>query len=378
MNEFMICPKTVKSTISEEKQLATQLLQLAVRLEEVTRSVGSQGGSYHNIEKIIGSLAAGVNAEKRAMDSLRYTLQDVMKLYEDTETGVCSGKIASHKIHTSAASSSSDGVDTEFVRLSEALDKELKHFPPNLVKIQELLWDMWATDTGNKMEKEVFQEISGIVSRLLAFEYVDSDTNLHNGNYSDYYHTNEEYGVQRIAGFANIIDKFGPLLGMDLDCETIEFIPEGSDKVYRLEFWKGSYGFGGAYGGEIGFYCRDASEDELVHGQKEDTEFTWYQCVEGDAEISTKQTIMSQNGDILLVNDTEDYAEQGDHYWNLAIQTDPGYDKEDLIVRETIRVTDDAMKTAILDAVSDDTSGSLMAKWLEDTNEIVIMYDTSK
>lgn len=70
------------------------------------------------------------------------------------------------------------------------------------------------------------------VGRYFAFEY----DKVH-----DYYKTNETYGVQRYGGFTDLYDALGGFLGMDLDTKIVYYKANGVN--YRLQFWKGSYGF---------------------------------------------------------------------------------------------------------------------------------------
>jgi len=51
----------------------------------------------------------------------------------------------------------------------------------------------------------------------------------------------------------------------------------------------------------------------------------------GIGEISTEQYLCDRDGNVLLHNNTDSYADNGDHFWNLMIQTTSGYDKEDLV-----------------------------------------------
>src|SRR5688500_8489842 len=90
--------------------------------------------------------------------------------------------------------------------------------------------------------------IAGAVGKAFGFEYVPE---------GDFYTTNET-SLQSHFGFHDAYDKVGKLLGMDLDDEVIEFDVDGVE--YRLELWKGSYGNGGAFGGEIGLYTSGTGE----------------------------------------------------------------------------------------------------------------------
>lgn len=74
----------------------------------------------------------------------------------------------------------------------------------------------------------------------------------------------------------DLYDAVGGLLGMDLYTEIVEF--STGEKSYRLQLWKGSYGQGQAYGGEIGCYT---SEDNSG----------WYETARGEDEIWMEQKL---------------------------------------------------------------------------------------
>ncbi|MBC1533125.1 DUF4474 domain-containing protein [Listeria seeligeri] len=166
---------------------------------------------------------------------------------------------------------------------------------------------------------------------LLGFEYNES---------SDYYYTNE-HSIQSYGGFMDFYDEAGAMLGMDLDTEVITFI--SGDKEYQVKLWKGSYGFGNAFGGELGIYYRDVDDAKTnpYHEGKEDSKFTWYKCVDEPYQWKSVSKIYNKKtGDKMLENDTRNYAENEDHFWNLAIKTKNGLSKEDLFMVEVIEIPD--------------------------------------
>lgn len=81
-------------------------------------------------------------------------------------------------------------------------------------------------------------------------------------------------------------------------------------------------------GGEIGLY-------ENTDGG------SWYASVDGKEEIRTSQRIYDNKGNTLLENDVSSYTKEGKHFWNLAIRSDAGYNKNDLH-QESILYIDDA------------------------------------
>ena len=200
----------------------------------------------------------------------------------------------------------------------------------------------------NRTEKEVFDLVKNPVGRYFAFEYDKAH---------DYYKTNETYGVQRYGGFTDLYDALGGFLGMDLDTKIVYYKANGVN--YRLQFWKGSYGFGNAYGGEIGLYSN-------TNGG------AWYQTVSGNDEIQTEQYIRDKKTNTQLIhNNTADYATNGDHYWNLAIKTDSGRTKENLI-QESYLVYDDPIKRKAALKALQRTSGIKAEEFGE--NKIRVIY----
>lgn len=199
--------------------------------------------------------------------------------------------------------------------------------------------------SNNELEKALFGLVEDPVSKYLAFEY----------NEEDYYYTNENYGIQRRSGFMDLFDDLGGLLGMDLDTKVANYSYEGVN--YRLQFWKGSYGFGNAYGGEIGLYSNKDGNG-------------WYASADGSYEIRTSQEIIDKaTGKVLLENDVASYTDDDKHFWNLAIRTDAGYRKENLIQRNTIYVSDPNLRAEMADAI---TRAGLSAK--EENGTIIVIY----
>lgn len=262
----------------------------------------------------------------------------------------------------------------EFESLHKVLMRTIQTEPWNFEKIKHIIGQMANTSKGEEIEEKAFSAIAGIVSPLLAFEY-NKD--------KDYYYTNETKGAQRRAGFMDLYDHLGILLGMDLDTEIVTFTPEGSNKEYRLQFWKGSYGYGFAYGGEIGLYSRDLAWAKLNPYEQSGGINDWfdlYACVSGEDEIRTVQTIYDANTGLpLLKNDTGDYAEGGDHFWNLAIQSKYGYSKDDLMVIEKLYVSDPKMLAAMENAMKENKNLKILELGEENGEQyIAVQYGEMK
>lgn len=92
----------------------------------------------------------------------------------------------------------------------------------------------------------------------------------------------------------DLYDSLGEKIGgMKLDTQILVFNPKGSDKEYRLQFWKGSYAGGGAYGGEIGLYERSekkAKRNPYVESNPV-KKYILYDCVPEEDEIKSVQKI---------------------------------------------------------------------------------------
>ena len=169
--------------------------------------------------------------------------------------------------------------------------------------------------------------LSGLVGAGLGFEYVKE---------GDFYTTNE-HSLQSYLGFHDMYDSIHKLGGMDLHDKVIEVT--GSDgKEYRLELWKGSYGSGSAFGGEIGLYVRDPHQGglqgllRLIPG--------FYPTAQGGDQIRMVQEIYNKtSGESYFTNDNRG-SRDGDHFWNLAIRTEPGVGKDMLGQRGSLYFKD--------------------------------------
>ena len=141
------------------------------------------------------------------------------------------------------------------------------------------------------------------------------------GAEKDYYYTLEN-SLQSKFGFMDAYDESGDLLGMDLQ-DTVIVFPY-KDKEYRVEFWCGRYAYGNAYGAEIGIYYRPLSDAlEKPYREKEkDSRFIYYECAPEGEQFVMELLIRDKERKFDdIVNNTKDYAKNGDHFWNLAIRT---------------------------------------------------------
>ncbi|MEU4667528.1 DUF4474 domain-containing protein [Amycolatopsis sp. NPDC023774] len=159
------------------------------------------------------------------------------------------------------------------------------------------------------------------------------------------FYTTGEHSVQSYLGWHDIYDKMEKLIGADLDRtssqgDNMEFTDPKTGKQYRLELWKGSYGFGGAFGGEVGFYTRDPQSQDPSG---------YFSAAQGDDQIKVTQQIYDkESGKVYFTNDGQG-ADGTDrrHFWNLAIRSDPGVHPDQLGQRATIEVQDTDMRDRI-------------------------------
>ncbi|AXB42451.1 DUF4474 domain-containing protein [Amycolatopsis albispora] len=171
-------------------------------------------------------------------------------------------------------------------------------------------------------------ELAKEIYRYFGFKYSEN---------GDFYTTGET-SLQSYFGWHDLYDEAGPALGMRLH-ETshpnIEFRDPETGKQYRLEAWKGSYGHGGSFGGEVALYAKDADPKgpDNIPG--------YHSAVTGDDQIRVTQQIYDKSHPdrVYMTNDGQgSHDPDKRHYWNLAIQTDPNVDREQLGQRATIHV----------------------------------------
>jgi hypothetical protein len=195
--------------------------------------------------------------------------------------------------------------------------------------LQEGIGDVIDVAMGNPM-------VAGAIGQAFGFEYVPD---------GDFYTTTES-SMQSYFGFHDAYDKVGKLLGMDLDDEVIEF--EANGVGYRLELWRGSYGNGGAFGGEIGFYTNGTGERGAL-GDLLERIPGYYSSAAGESQIQMTQEIYdTRTGEVYFTNDGRGAdGTDGRHFWNLAIRTDPGVNHEDLGQRGTLVMNDPEVAEAL-------------------------------
>lgn len=177
--------------------------------------------------------------------------------------------------------------------------------------------------------------LADFVTENFGFTYIED---------GDFY-TTSETSMQSHLGFHDAYDLLHAAGGMDLDAEVVYFTDPETNTQYRLEFWRGSYGMGSAYGGEIGLYTRDPDQEGIQRVAQELFP-GYYSTAQGDDQIRMTQRLYDRHtGELLFENDNRG-SNDGDHYWNLAIRTEPGYTKNDLIQEGQLYFTNEAVRDA--------------------------------
>ena len=349
MSEFEVKPSSLKGISSEIRGVSSRVNIYALELELLKKYISASMSSYSSVEKTLKKSIRYIEDDVEKLRHMSSTLKDIATHYENTEKSIMGQKVTKTPVRNQA----NDGIDTGnllhdfFKKLSDRYDDFKKQLNNN--PLEEIgLWICGIITTGkigefihsvtgnNDLEEILFNIVADPVSKTLAFTYVPDDDNIKDPDH-DFYRTNEAYGVQRNTGFMDAYDDAGGILGMDLDTSIVEFAT-ADGRHYRFQLWKGSYGYGNAYGGEIGFYTSDKDGG-------------WYECARGKDEISTEQFMYDKKGNLLLHNNTEDYAQDGDHFWNLMIRTDSGYGKDDLTQVSVVEFPDKMVEKAFLNEV---------------------------
>ena len=184
--------------------------------------------------------------------------------------------------------------------------------------------DFLNSDGANFLEKKAIELLStnGVLQNILGFAYRENS----NGYYT------VEGCLQNQWGFCDYIDELGGTLGMDLDTDISTFKYDGQE--FRIQLWKGHYGWDSAVGGEFAIYSRpewEAKGDPYVQGSKA-SELTLYDAASKEYQLPVKQTTYytdDHGRKKRFINDTSTYGD-GDHFWNLNIRTEAGVDKSSI------------------------------------------------
>ncbi|RGF62540.1 hypothetical protein DWZ43_15680, partial [Ruminococcus sp. AF32-2AC] len=96
----------------------------------------------------------------------------------------------------------------------------------------------------------------------------------------------------------------------------------------------------------------------------------WYASVDGKDEIHTSQRIYDNKGKTLLENDVSSYTKDGNHFWNLAIRSDAGYNKKDLHQESVLYIDDPKYRETIRSAIVEDDK----LKVRNEGNKLIVVY----
>ncbi|MEF9942438.1 MAG: DUF4474 domain-containing protein [Lachnospiraceae bacterium] len=355
---------------NEQIQEFQEKLQMLYDIEASTSSLYSEAGSlYDAVNSGVNAIQCGWNGREFICVPLNAKWENIIsKAWKSREN-----KLVSRYKRLL-------GIDASYKEILEFEQKQLElrlliqKEPYNLIEIKRKLWEVWKTKIGNKIENKYAPILlnSLHISDILAFEYKDRKE-WDKSATGDYYYTNENYGIQRWAGFMDLFDDLGCTLGMELETEIVIFHANG--KEYRLQFWKGSYGFGGAYGGEIGLYERSGVEAQLFPYEEGSmgSKLIRFDCVSGNDEIGTEQYIYNGNKELLIENKTKDYADNKDHFWNLAIRTDGSYVADELTVKEVLIIEDDEIRDALITALKEEKN-LFLDEEVTDGKYVVVQY----
>ncbi len=204
----------------------------------------------------------------------------------------------------------------------------------------EAFFDLWGMMLGYVMENTDIESwafsnetLSNLIKAFLAFSIKKDE----HGNLI--YQTENNMGIQRMAGFVDYIDELGSLLGMDLDTAIYYFEGGDGETIFRLQFWKGIYGFRNAMGGEVNLYYHKSLEKEVprsinrpiltcpakMNGDLIDLDRfgkKWSRSVSGEDEVSITQTIYVDDVECMSNNTCRVNRDSNcTHFWNLLISS---------------------------------------------------------
>jgi hypothetical protein len=221
--------------------------------------------------------------------------------------------------------------------IAAILLRELPALAALVAKNPELRLALLAGDWDKIMQDP---DVAQVIYDYFGFKYDEN---------GDFY-TTGEHSMQSYLGWHDLYDKLEPVIGAKLDHtsddgDNMQFTDPKTGKQYRLELWKGKYGFGGAYGGEVGFYTREPGDDHPDG---------YYSAAQGDDQIKVTQQIYNKTtNEVYFTNDGQG-ADGTDkkHFWNLAIRTDSNVNPAELGQRATIEVRDTDMRDRMYDEMT--------------------------
>lgn len=184
----------------------------------------------------------------------------------------------------------------------------------------------------------ILQDFVGQGWSIFGFGYNEDDKHFYT----------KQNSAQSWFGFGDIYDEAGPLLGMDLDTEVVQFSHNG--KEYRFQVWKGTYGGGAMVGGEQGWYVynpKDAVQN-VQNGIADSLgQNDWVPVAAPEDRIRMINTLYNEttNKRITLPSDTNNYAPEG-AYWNLdTTALYPGYIKSNIYTSGELYIEDAGLRS---------------------------------
>ena len=363
------------------RELASSLQNFTPRIERIASSLSLSGTYSLQVKRRLRDLSGQVAAEAVNLRDMGSVLQEIAQAYEKTERAIVQNASIGAKGNSAVSGGMTKAERDAYKKYKREVDELLEILSGKrgmkecVQKWYELLQKASIIKPGNctltKAEKEAilrflapmldgtadgynklisevpwigtlignyeriansrpggaveegfykFFSIGGALQTILGFTY-NPDT--------DSYYT-KEGSLQNQWGFNDAMDQWGPTLGMDLDTSISTFTYDGQE--FRVQFWKGTYGWDGAVGGEFGLYSRpewEAKGNPYVEGSPE-SRMILYEAVDQKYQVPVRQTTTytrDSGRSLRFVNDTGAYGD-GDHYWNLNIRTEAGIEKQ--------------------------------------------------
>lgn len=218
-----------------------------------------------------------------------------------------------------------------------------------------------------------------LISDLLSFTFKD-------GKFTS---LDKPTSLQARGGFSDFYDYAVGFLGMDIDT-TITVFTYG-DKEYRIQVWDGLYAGGLSIGGEIGLYARPLSDAQanpyiekdladyaarvktLSPSEINNLFINHRSLANEEDQIPMLMSVYDTDGNNILRNDTQGYANEGTHYWNYAAVENINleYVKEDVHVVGELIIEDRGLLESMQNALQKD---GIDAKILTDGQTLEITW----
>ena len=424
MSTFFAEPGQIGADAQNIKSLAAPVQNCSFEVLNISAVLALEGSYSPMVRKRLREIAREIEGKSGNLKTLGTVLQDISRVYEKSEN-----KIAGSVSESAGGGTSADGMTKEERDAYEEYRKEVEElleilsgkrgWKECLQKWYELLRKGSFNDPKNctltKAEKEALLRflapaldgttdgynqliaevpflgsllgniskimnsgpanavemglfglvsINGLMASILGFRYNPG---------SDSYYT-VEGSLQNQWGFNDAMDHWGSTLGMDLDTSISTFTYDGQE--FRVQFWKGTYGYDGAVGGEFGIYSRpewEAKGNPYVEGSKE-SRMILYEAVDEKYQVPVRQTTTytrDSGRERHFTNDTGTYGD-GDHYWNLNIRTEAGVEKQ--TVRSEYVIDCSKQGSGFCDAMYSSLQGEADLEVSRNGNVITVRY----